>query len=46
MVEYLERIKRLAQKFNMFKIHQVPRTENIKADALAILVSTIEGVKN
>ncbi|XP_022893944.1 uncharacterized protein LOC111408413 [Olea europaea var. sylvestris] len=41
MTSYLELAKRLCKEFDEFHITQVPRTENIQADALASLGATM-----
>ena len=40
MAAYLQKAKDLLSTFNFFKIRQVPREQNMQADALARLVST------
>ncbi|GJU39286.1 reverse transcriptase domain-containing protein [Tanacetum coccineum] len=40
MVQYLEKVKKLASNFKEFSIKQVPRSENKKADALSKIAST------
>ncbi|GJX09643.1 putative reverse transcriptase domain-containing protein [Tanacetum coccineum] len=40
MVQYLEKVKTLANNFKEFSIKQVPRSENKKADALSKIAST------
>ncbi|GKE92237.1 reverse transcriptase domain-containing protein [Tanacetum coccineum] len=40
MMQYLEKVKTLATNFKRFSIKQVPRSENIKADALSKITST------
>ncbi|GJY39045.1 reverse transcriptase domain-containing protein [Tanacetum coccineum] len=40
MIQYLEKVRTLANGFRMFLIKQVPRSENIKADALSKITST------
>ena len=37
MVAYLDEMKSISMKIKDFKIHQIPRKENRKADALANL---------
>ncbi|KAL0289538.1 UNVERIFIED_CONTAM: Ribonuclease HI [Sesamum radiatum] len=45
MVQYLQQIEELKTKFKSFKLHQIPREENIKADSLSKLVSALEDCK-
>ena len=40
MIAYLDEVKNMSLKIKDFKISQIPREENKKADALANLVST------
>ncbi|GJU17827.1 reverse transcriptase domain-containing protein [Tanacetum coccineum] len=40
MVQYLKKVKTLANNFKEFSIKQVPRSENKKADALSKIAST------
>ncbi|GKA08053.1 reverse transcriptase domain-containing protein [Tanacetum coccineum] len=40
MVQYLEKVKMMANSFKKFSIKQVPRGENKKADALSKIAST------
>ncbi|KAK6153432.1 hypothetical protein DH2020_013071 [Rehmannia glutinosa] len=46
MVAYLERVKQLVKGFEHFQLHQVPRAENARADALAKFESSIAGVSS
>ncbi|GJU28264.1 reverse transcriptase domain-containing protein [Tanacetum coccineum] len=43
MIQYLEKVKILSSSFKKFSIKQVPRSENIKADALSKIASTSFG---
>ncbi|GKA33078.1 reverse transcriptase domain-containing protein [Tanacetum coccineum] len=40
MIQYLEKVKTLANNFRKFSVKQVPRSENKKADALSKIAST------
>nr|GEU59056.1 reverse transcriptase domain-containing protein [Tanacetum cinerariifolium] len=40
MIQYLEKVKTLANSFKKFSIKQVPKSENKKADALSKITST------
>nr|XP_043630055.1 uncharacterized protein Mb2253c-like [Erigeron canadensis] len=40
LMQYLDIVKKLAENFDLFDIEQVPREENVEADALANLGST------
>ncbi|GJR58270.1 reverse transcriptase domain-containing protein [Tanacetum coccineum] len=40
MIQYLEKVRTLANGFRMFSIKQVPRSENKKVDALSKITST------
>ena len=40
MVAYLQKAKYLIKSFNSYTIHQVPRSQNSQADALAWLAYT------
>ncbi|GFZ18422.1 hypothetical protein Acr_27g0001610 [Actinidia rufa] len=42
MIAYLGEVKAVSAKIKEFKIHQIPREDNKKADALANLASTFE----
>ncbi|KAL0313599.1 UNVERIFIED_CONTAM: Ribonuclease HI [Sesamum radiatum] len=42
MIQYLQQIKELKTSFDHFQIIQIPREENIKADCLSKLASTLE----
>ena len=42
MVAYLDEVKAMSMKIKNFKIRQIPRKENKKADALANLASTFD----
>ena len=41
-VAYLDKVKNISMKIKYFKIRQIPREENKKANALANLVSTFD----
>ncbi|KAL0434020.1 UNVERIFIED_CONTAM: Ribonuclease HI [Sesamum latifolium] len=41
MKDYLQKIKGLTSQLNGFQVHQIPRTENAKADYLAKLASSM-----
>ncbi|KAL0449238.1 UNVERIFIED_CONTAM: Ribonuclease HI [Sesamum latifolium] len=45
MVQYLQQIEELKIKFKSFQLHQIPREENIMADSLSKLASTLEDCK-
>ena len=42
MLAYLDKVKNISRKIKDFKISQIPREENKKADALANLASTFD----
>ena len=42
MVTYLDEVKNMSMKIKDFKIFQIPRKENKKADVLANLVSAFD----
>ncbi|KAL0345497.1 UNVERIFIED_CONTAM: hypothetical protein Sradi_4381000 [Sesamum radiatum] len=43
MIQYLRQIKDLKSSFAYFKVFQIPREENVKADYLSKLASALEG---
>ncbi|KAL0309167.1 UNVERIFIED_CONTAM: hypothetical protein Sradi_5859000 [Sesamum radiatum] len=45
MVQYLQRIEELKTKLRSFQLQQIPREENVKADSLSKLASTLEDCK-
>ncbi|KAL0413168.1 UNVERIFIED_CONTAM: hypothetical protein Sradi_1518500 [Sesamum radiatum] len=45
MIQYLQQIKELKTSFDHFQIIQIPREENIKADCLSKLASTLEEIR-
>ncbi|KAL0322239.1 UNVERIFIED_CONTAM: hypothetical protein Scaly_2520300 [Sesamum calycinum] len=45
MVQYLQQIEELNTKFKSFQLQQIPREENVKADSLSKLASTLEDCK-
>ncbi|GFS40353.1 hypothetical protein Acr_00g0068050 [Actinidia rufa] len=46
MIAYLGEVKAVSAKIKEFKIHQIPREDNKKADALANLASTFEFISD
>ena len=46
MVAYLDKVKAMSTNIKDFKIHQIPREENKKSDALANLASTFEFISD
>ncbi|KAK0596580.1 hypothetical protein LWI29_016986 [Acer saccharum] len=46
MIAYLDIAKRLLRKFKMYKIFQIPREENEKADALSKLASATMSIRS
>ena len=46
MVAYLDEVKAMSTKIKDFKIHQIPREQNKKADALASLASAFNFISN
>ncbi|GFS34945.1 hypothetical protein Acr_00g0036910 [Actinidia rufa] len=46
MMAYLGEVKAASAKIKDFKIHQIPREDNKKADALANLTSTFESISD
>ena len=46
MVAYLDEVKKFSMKTKEFKILQIPREENRKADALANLASAFAFISN
>ncbi|GFS43263.1 hypothetical protein Acr_00g0084440 [Actinidia rufa] len=46
MIAYLGEVKVVSAKIKEFKIHQIPREDNKKADALANLASTFEFISD
>ena len=46
MVAYLDEVKAISMKIKDFKIHQIPREENKKADALANVASTFDFISD
>ena len=46
MVAYLDEVKAMSRKIGDFKIHQIPREENRKADALANLTSSFDFISD
>ncbi|GFZ03434.1 hypothetical protein Acr_16g0000580 [Actinidia rufa] len=46
MMAYLGKVKAASAKIKEFKIHQIPREDNKKADALANLASTFEFISD
>ncbi|KAL0461426.1 UNVERIFIED_CONTAM: hypothetical protein Slati_0030200 [Sesamum latifolium] len=42
MIQYLQQIAELKPSFNCFQLIQIPREENVKADCLSKLASTLE----
>ncbi|KAK0578128.1 hypothetical protein LWI29_005447 [Acer saccharum] len=46
MIAYLDIAKRLLRKFKMYKIFQIPREENEKADALSKLASATISIRS
>ena len=46
MVAYLDEVKNISIKSKDFKIHQIPKEENKKADALENLASTFDFIPN
>ncbi|GFZ00940.1 hypothetical protein Acr_14g0005750 [Actinidia rufa] len=46
MIAYLGDVKAVSAKIKEFKIHQIPREDNKKADALANLASTFEFISD
>ncbi|KAL2246198.1 UNVERIFIED_CONTAM: Gag-Pol polyprotein [Sesamum indicum] len=45
MTQYLARVKEMMKKFDRCTISQIPRDENMQADALSRFGSSIEGIK-
>ncbi|KAL0413180.1 UNVERIFIED_CONTAM: hypothetical protein Sradi_1519700 [Sesamum radiatum] len=45
MVQYLQQIEELKTKFKHFKLQQIPREDNVKADSLSKLASALEDYK-
>ncbi|KAL0385967.1 UNVERIFIED_CONTAM: Ribonuclease HI [Sesamum radiatum] len=45
MVKYLHQIEELKTRFKSFKLRQIPREENIKAQSLSKLASALEDCK-
>ena len=46
MVAYLDEVKTIFKKIRDFRIHQIPREENKKADALVSLTSAFDFISN
>ena len=40
MATYLQKVKELLGCFSSYKISQIPRSQNVEADALTVLAST------
>ena len=40
MIEYLKKVKEISAQFQICKIHQIPRSENARADILARLATS------
>ena len=46
MVAYLIEVKAISMKIKDFKIHQIPREENKKVDAMVNLTSTFDFISD
>ncbi|KAL0427335.1 UNVERIFIED_CONTAM: hypothetical protein Slati_2908300 [Sesamum latifolium] len=45
MVQYLKKVKEMMARFDKWQIHEIPREENERADALSKFGAAIAGIK-
>ncbi|KAL0359818.1 UNVERIFIED_CONTAM: hypothetical protein Sangu_0831200 [Sesamum angustifolium] len=45
IVQYLKKVKEIIQKYDRCQVHQIPREENERADALSKFGAMVSGIK-